>query len=52
VKGTTRRFALRADTVRRLSALELGRAAGGRLATSEAIDGWPCPGEYSWVCKP
>lgn len=56
-----RRLKLRADTVRMLTALDLGRAIGGvpssfpqcfaaRPGTSEAA-GELCPTDYSWTCK-
>lgn len=43
---------LRTDTLRQLGTTELRRVAAGYQATSEAIDGYPCPGEYSWACTP
>jgi len=56
-----RTLRLRAETLRQLA--DLGDVAGGRPtsypqcaaarpATSEAVDGEPCPGEYSFLCKP
>lgn len=52
MKRSKRKLALRPDTVRALAAGELRRAVGGVVATSEANDGYPCPGEYSWRCSP
>lgn len=60
-----RRLEIRLDTLRQLTRTELS-AAGGRPTallsacgcaaragtTSEAEGGGPCPGEYSWTCKP
>ena len=47
-----RKLRLRPETLRTLTQLELRAVAGGQLVTSEANDGYPCPGEYSWFCKP
>lgn len=64
MKRTTLR--LRADTIRILTSLD--DVAGGRVTSiptlcyavdlrqdtrqSESAGGGPCPGEYSWFCKP
>ena len=56
-----RRLHLRADAIRILT--DLRDVIGGhpssfpqcplaRTRTSEAVDGEPCPGEYSYVCRP
>lgn len=46
------RLTLTTETLRVLTAAELQRVAAGYHATSEAIDGYPCPGEYSFACTP
>lgn len=66
MKRITRHLSLHRDTIRTLSGLELRAVAGGvptalvtacahaarAGTTSEAEGGGPCPGEYSWTCKP
>jgi hypothetical protein len=50
----TKRIPLRAETLRQLTTLELGKIAGARIASDDdackSVD--PCPGEYSWFCSP
>lgn len=52
MKRPVRKLRLAAETVRQLRSVELQAARGGLRATSESVDTWPCPGEYSYFCKP
>lgn len=48
-----RRIQLRSETLRTLTPLDLRRVAAGRQAGTAAADSCePCPGEYTWFCKP
>lgn len=50
-----KRLALRANTVAILSSRHLELAHGGRPAQSDSPECKsenPCPGEYTWFCKP
>lgn len=46
MKRTARRLALRSDTLRALTATELGRAAGGFYTVSDLV----CPATYQASC--
>jgi hypothetical protein len=65
MRRTPRKLSLRPETIRTLT--DLGSVHGGhptswpfclgaqaaRAATSEqGGDDFPCPGDYSWTCKP
>lgn len=52
MRRTARKLKLRRKAIRELRLPEFRAVAGRQLATSEANDGWPCPGEYSWRCQP
>jgi hypothetical protein len=43
---------LSSQTIRQLTRVQIAEVAAGLVATSEAADGYPCPGEYSYFCKP
>lgn len=47
-----RRLKLRPDTLRVLTDQQLTAARGGRIATGAADSCEPCPGDYTWFCKP
>lgn len=53
MRKSKRRLRLDRETVRTLGEIDLTRARGGLIATtSEAEGAGPCPGEYSYLCKP
>lgn len=65
MKATKRPLHLGRETIRQLTSLERGHVAGGVPSsfpqcaaaaragtTSEAEGNGPCPGEYSYLCKP
>lgn len=53
MRHTPRKLRLRPEAVRTLTPPELRGVAGGVVTATDAKASCdPCPGEYSWFCKP